>query len=253
MKEAFLTYLAEDGVIFRPPAVNGRKLWQERSNPSGTLIWEPHYAEVSAAGDLGLTYGPWEYRMHAGGRDTTVDTGTFVTLWRKQADGSWRFVVDGGVSHPLSGPGLGSGAFTAGPAHTAPARAAGDATRGRAELTALDRDWARLLSSGGMPRAFENRVAEDVRYFRDGEPPAIGHPQACDAMAKTKGAVTCRTENALVAKSADFGCTYGLTEIRAGAKSAPDSVGFFRVWRRATDGRWRLVVAVDKPMSSVKK
>lgn len=60
------------------------------------LTWEPTMAFASAAGDLGYTLGTWRSSRAAQGGGTSVQTGKYVTIWRKQADGSWKVVFDGG-------------------------------------------------------------------------------------------------------------------------------------------------------------
>src|SRR5438128_4856754 len=61
-RDAFLEFLADDGILFQPGPVNGKKLWSERQPRKGLLSWEPVLADVSRAGDLGYTTGPWEFR-----------------------------------------------------------------------------------------------------------------------------------------------------------------------------------------------
>src|SRR6266487_3257690 len=53
IKPAFLEYLASDAVVFEPTATNGHKAFESRPASQAKLTWEPAYAEVSAAGDLG--------------------------------------------------------------------------------------------------------------------------------------------------------------------------------------------------------
>ena len=122
MRPAFLEYLADDGVLFRPRPINGKQLWSGRANPEETLVWEPSYAEVSGAGDLGLTFGPWEYRP-AKGKRGEVGHGQFISVWTRGVDEPWRLLVDIGISHdaPKSG-GLAHVKLTEGPRHPAPRR-----------------------------------------------------------------------------------------------------------------------------------
>src|SRR6266576_4341868 len=108
-REAFLLFIADDGVLFRPKAVNGKEWMKDHPPPPSNgpqkrplLAWQPIFAEVARAGDLGYTTGPWEFK------DDIKDEkpsgyGNFVTLWKRQPDGSWKFVVDLGISHPQSG------------------------------------------------------------------------------------------------------------------------------------------------------
>ena len=121
MRDAFLEFLAADGVIFRPLATNGRAVWEARGPIPATLVWEPAFAEVSAAGDLGFTTGPWELRPNDAQRPTGY--GHFVSIWQRQSDGTWRVAVDIGVSHAKPAHGLGSMDFTPGPLHATARRA----------------------------------------------------------------------------------------------------------------------------------
>jgi hypothetical protein len=59
---ASVEYFAQDGVAFAPTAVNGKKYWASRTDFPGTLIWQPIFAFVSGAGELGCTTEVWELR-----------------------------------------------------------------------------------------------------------------------------------------------------------------------------------------------
>jgi ketosteroid isomerase-like protein len=67
---------------------------------TATLTWTPTEAEVSQGGDMGYTWGRYEYRDRPASGKMTVETGTYVTIWRRQADGSWKVVLDGGEPDP---------------------------------------------------------------------------------------------------------------------------------------------------------
>ena len=59
IKEAFLTYLADDSIVFRPKPVPGRHAYEAAADDSpGLLTWGPAYAEVALGGELGSTTGP---------------------------------------------------------------------------------------------------------------------------------------------------------------------------------------------------
>src|SRR5438094_2680444 len=100
-RDAFLEFLADDGIIFQPGPVNGKKFWGERPSRRGLLSWEPIFSDVSRAGDLGYTTGPWEFRPN-GPDDQPVAFGQYFTIWKKQPDGSWKAVLDRGVSSEKS-------------------------------------------------------------------------------------------------------------------------------------------------------
>jgi ketosteroid isomerase-like protein len=96
MKKAFIEYIDDDGVLLRPghpPIVgaNAIEYLTEQNDSSYILKWEPSSASVAASGDLGYSYGIYNLQL----QDTTLQ-GTYVSIWKKQKDGKWKFVLDTG-------------------------------------------------------------------------------------------------------------------------------------------------------------
>ncbi len=56
-----------------------------------TLTWEPLHAEISRGGKLGYTWGRYHSTLKEKSRD-----GTYMTVWQKQPDGSWKVLFDTG-------------------------------------------------------------------------------------------------------------------------------------------------------------
>jgi ketosteroid isomerase-like protein len=71
------------------------------TNPTYSLSWEPEFAEISLAGDLGYTIGRYESWAVAQSGDTLTSTGRYVTIWRKDAEGEWKAVLD--IGSPAEG------------------------------------------------------------------------------------------------------------------------------------------------------
>jgi ketosteroid isomerase-like protein len=100
MFKAFLFYIAQDGVILRDNSFpsKGKESLKERfagkSDTSFILSWEPVYEKISECGDIGYTYGIHINTDKATGEKTR---GTYITIWQKQSDGSWKFVLDTGT------------------------------------------------------------------------------------------------------------------------------------------------------------
>jgi ketosteroid isomerase-like protein len=63
------------------------------------LRWEPVSAEVSADGSLGYTIGNWRQVRLEKGTETELSRGRYLTVWRRQADGSWKVEADIGNQH----------------------------------------------------------------------------------------------------------------------------------------------------------
>lgn len=58
-----------------------------------SVTWDPNYAEVAASGDLGYTVGRYERRAVVDG-EAVVDSGTYLTVWTRQPNGTWKVKAD---------------------------------------------------------------------------------------------------------------------------------------------------------------
>jgi hypothetical protein len=85
---AFREFAAADATMFVPQPVKAQAWLRDRKNPPRSVEWWPTESYVSCDGTLAVNTGGW--RLPEG----TV--GYFSTVWRKQADGSWKWIVDGG-------------------------------------------------------------------------------------------------------------------------------------------------------------
>lgn len=97
---AFLKFAAEDVTFLAPnsyPMV-GIKLLEERQStrPDSTYIltWEPIYARAAESGELGYTYGIWEFKIK--GNPEQISKGTYATIWKRYERGEWKYVLDMG-------------------------------------------------------------------------------------------------------------------------------------------------------------
>ncbi len=63
------------------------------SVPGIKLSWEVLEVKASPSHDLAYSYGPWETEQGPPGQ-LTKQRGTYVFVWRKQPDGSWKVLVD---------------------------------------------------------------------------------------------------------------------------------------------------------------
>ena len=67
------------------------------SDPTYHLTWEPIRAEVSRAGDLGYTVGRYTSSRVGALGQTLRSSGMYVSIWRRQADDSWKVEMDLGT------------------------------------------------------------------------------------------------------------------------------------------------------------
>jgi len=98
MKNAFLEYIDSNGVLLRSnslPIVGADAVDYliQQNDSNYTLTWEPKSGQVAQSGELGYTYGI--YTLRPSDKDTAI-YGTYVSIWKKQKDGKWKFVLDSG-------------------------------------------------------------------------------------------------------------------------------------------------------------
>ena len=97
--EAFAHFAAEDGVIRRSKKiVKGKediRAWYVQDvRPHETLIWSPTFVDVSASGDLAYTYGDFTFTSYDSLGNEKQNKGIFHTVWKRQANGEWKYVWD---------------------------------------------------------------------------------------------------------------------------------------------------------------
>jgi ketosteroid isomerase-like protein len=103
--EAFGRYAASDAQIFSAPGefISGPgAISQSFGSPTGksALVWHPVHGEMSEAGDLGFTVGNAVFTGEREDGARLVGYSKYLTVWKRQRDGSWRYVVDGGSARP---------------------------------------------------------------------------------------------------------------------------------------------------------
>lgn len=96
-RKAFMEYMDDDAVLLRDnylPILGGDAVRYVNSmnDSSFSVDWSPQAGDVSSSGDLGFTYGVYELRT-----DTERQTGTYVTVWRRDKEGRWKYVLDAGT------------------------------------------------------------------------------------------------------------------------------------------------------------
>jgi len=96
ISQAFYAFADDSAVIKRgPKIIKGKeaiKNFYDHQNQKGELTWSPTFADVS--GDLAYTYGDFTYAEKDSTGKVNEIKGIFHTVWKKQKDGSWKFVWD---------------------------------------------------------------------------------------------------------------------------------------------------------------
>ena len=84
---AFRKWSAKDAVMFAPQPINAETFLKDRKNPPEAIERWPTASYISCDGSVAVNTGGW--------KRSDGSTGFFSTVWKRQKDGSWRWIVDG--------------------------------------------------------------------------------------------------------------------------------------------------------------
>ena len=225
VRDSFLEFFADDAIRFGDapePAKPFLRQVKPQTPSVVELLWEPRVGDVAASGELGWLSGPASRIVH--GADVPVTELAYFSIWKRQADGAFRVLIDQGITTP-------------GVAEFAP---------GFARVDARDR----YAGAGGAnaqttlasaDRAATPPLAADGRLYRDGMLPFVG--DAARARQRVERGRRTAPLHAEAARSGDVGFTYGRYE------HAPDDEAghYVRVWSRRRSGKWLVALEVTAP------
>ena len=99
IKEAFVAFADDSAVLNRNNnLVKGMQaiseIYSNEAYKEIKLDWKPDFIDVSSSGDLAYTYGQYTLTVKDSVGDEVQSKGVFHTVWRRQPDGSWKYVWD---------------------------------------------------------------------------------------------------------------------------------------------------------------
>jgi len=101
----FADWFADDGVALGNGAAPliGKVAIEHSANWSPKayqLTWTPTDGLMGPSGDMGYTWGHFEGHSKDANGNPVTTSGRYMTIWRKQKDGSWKVVLDAGSTEP---------------------------------------------------------------------------------------------------------------------------------------------------------
>lgn len=90
---AFRETATRDAVMFVPKMSYAQDWLKDRANPPQSLKWQPHQVWSSCDGTLAVTRGAWQQGDKAG---------YFTTVWQRQKNGRYKWVLDQGEELPMA-------------------------------------------------------------------------------------------------------------------------------------------------------
>ena len=230
VRGAFLKWLAPDSIICSPAPVNGIASTAAGEPNADTLEWYPALSRTAGSNDLGYTTGPWKYRSADG---KAAAQGTFLSVWRKRPDNTWRVVLDCGVTHAK--PDVPPAALrpTAAPSERPPATAGWREPIGTAEAHFT------AAATADRKAALKSFAAPDVKVMARGVPVAVGVVAGQQLLADQQlGSVW---GHAFAAQSEDGTLGYAWGYI-GDAQSDTPTAAYVNVWQRANaNAPWKIV------------
>lgn len=99
----FASWFAADGVALgngKQPLIGKVAIEQSAtwSPQAYQLTWTPTDAMMSPDGDMGYTWGHFEGKSKDANGNPVLTSGRYITVWRKQPDGTWKVVLDAGAN-----------------------------------------------------------------------------------------------------------------------------------------------------------
>ena len=231
-KNAFLDFLSKESIIFdKSMPVNGLEHWQ-KLDFEGVITWQPMIAEISGLSDLGYTIG--NYQLHSvSAEEKPSSFGSFITLWKKQADSFWKVAIDMGVTHDevVSN----NTNITEIYPTFKPYELKNQLVLAERMVFMKDHFYWKNAKSSLNP--FEPHLAQNVRVYRRNFKPIIGKENAKVFLKKTYNKNLVYTGlKAISSNAGDLVCVYGV--ISGGGKSGT----YLRIYKQEAKDAWKIVV-----------
>jgi ketosteroid isomerase-like protein len=228
MKKAFLENMDSTAVVFEQGQIlNGIEYWSKAAESPGKLLWHPAFNGMSQAGDLGFTTGPWEY--HAKPESPVIASGQYTTVWKKNKNGEWKFLVDLGVDYSINM--FGQQRLSASETFV-PAK--------KNDTSALNIEYKFLeLFTADKQKAFEQSVYYNTWLNTDGRQPLQLAALVLPELSKLPETLSFKPVAGGMSSSRDLAYVYGV--ISYGEKQE----NYLRIWGHTKDG-WKIIVQVIK-------
>ena len=99
--DAWMAFYAADAIVLPPnePLASSKERVRQTVTallalPRLSLAWHPIKVAVARSGDLAYLIGAYELRFDDARGAPVSDRGKLLEIWRRQADGSWKCIVD---------------------------------------------------------------------------------------------------------------------------------------------------------------
>jgi ketosteroid isomerase-like protein len=237
MKEGFLSVLDEEGIVFRPNAVNAREFYNKIDKQPGLLSWQPKFARISASGDLAFSAGPYTYQNS---KTDTADRvyGHYVSVWRANSENKLRLLIDLGIQHPepeqqelidFKDP------------ETKGIAISTDPFKNKRVILATDDQFNHSLTLSALA-TYKEFLDAEARYYFPGFEPLTGKDKIMKFVNNEAISIVAKTTSAGRSTSGDLAYSYGVAQITKGGRTS--DYNYVRIWDIDATHRWNILLEV---------
>jgi len=249
-RSAFMTYFADEAIVFRPHPVIYKEAMKTVPLPKNpletTLEWEPIFADVSKSGDLGYTTGPSVRTDHTPAKRPQY-FGFYFSFWKKQQNGEWKVVFDVGTELP--GPYKGSRALRTPETQGATKGVSKiDPQEQKASLMKAEKDFLETVRKESADKAFAAFLGREARIYRQKSYPIIGIDSIRAYFSGRRYLSTWEPISCEVAMSGDLGYSYGSYSIESSEGTQSEKGYFLHGWKRDAANNWKLIAETTSPL-----
>lgn len=227
IQASFKKHSAPDGIVFAPEPMLAQAVYGADQPKGAELVWWPLWAGIARSGDLGFTSGPYTLDGRPGGY--------YFTVWARQADGTWKWLFDGGPPSDTTG-----AAPHGSPASYArlSAREAGSPAKAMTEVTAAERAL-NAAAAQDVKAAFLAVTADDGRIVGSRARPPTSRAELEAELATRPAKIAYAPLGGSASSAGDLAWTYGAASW-TGQDGGSRRGHYVRIWRNDSVG-WRLL------------
>jgi ketosteroid isomerase-like protein len=237
---AFVENFAEESILFTDKWITGGKQFsKDRKAAPFVLKWEPEYMDIADSRDFGISTGPWEVGEYRPGTPPLF-TGYFLTVWKKQADGVWKVILDGGGTTPAIKDPKHKFLFPSGADKPAPNLPVINIELSCKELLDREKQILGEWERSPVPSTYTKFLSPNVRIQFSGHLPTTDADTINSLIAHFDKNLIWKSSGSGAATSGDMGFTYGLLEI----PGKPEVIKghYVRIWKRQPGADWKIVL-----------
>ena len=245
-RNGFLQNLDSTGVVFNgAEPVNGISFYKKLPDNNELLFkWYPVYAELAGTGDIGFTSGP--YIIISNKNKDTIAGGKYFSIWKKNKEGIFKVLLDGGVNDTSYLSALFGKIQPATAAGTGKITA-GNTPAGSKLFITAEKEFVELASID-LLKAYEKFMAKQAYLLRPDMVTGTNKITNLETLSKTNTkSRSFDKKGSYNTAGNSFYCNYGTAKM-VNKVNGKDQKGYFvQIWQYQPEG-WKIIADVLQPV-----